>query len=141
MTTLVGLSKYAMAQQRIHMRQLLRRRESIIARNNAERRESTSDALRNGRARKGMRERLGLHVVFEGDVRGFIGGDQREDERGIVRRCSFLWHRYRAPQRRCSSLFLRHAQNDKMSFGAVRRVALPSSKGRQIVSSASHVSV
>lgn len=84
MTILTGSSEDAVAKERVDAREFFGDGESVVARDYAERRESGNGAFGNRRARKRMRESFDFGVVFEGDVRGFVGGDENKNQRTVA---------------------------------------------------------
>jgi hypothetical protein len=78
MTILAGSSEQAMAEERVNARKLFGDGKSVVAGDDAERRESGGGAGGNWRACKRMRQSFYIGVVFERDVRGFVGGDECE---------------------------------------------------------------
>jgi hypothetical protein len=122
MAALAGSSKYAMTQQRINAREFFCDGERIVTRGDAELRERHRDAFGNRRTRERMWQSFEFCVIFEGNVRSFVGGNERKDRSALPRALLGVPCRGR----------------DEMRFGAAWRMELPRSQIREVIASSSH---
>jgi hypothetical protein len=129
---MLGDSKNAVTEKRVEPREGLGDVERCRASRNAEAGESLARRRGNWLLRQRMRKRLEARVVFEGEVRAFVGFDEEEDGgRRVSRRRSTSWRWFAfAP--------FRWIQREPMRIGEARRVALPVSESRDVVAFASH---
>jgi hypothetical protein len=126
MTILVGLSKYAVAEEGVDARERFGGGEHCGAGRDAVERERGLRGGRERRLREGMRERLEGGIVFEREVRAFVGFDEDEDGSCVVERRGIF--------RRSSSL----PQRDPVRRGEAVRVALPGGERGAVVEFSCH---